>query len=119
MYGRDIRIINRWEATTQTCSCCGFKGGKKELSIREWTCLNCGTIHDRDINASANILKVAGGQLDTKNERGGKRKTTSKVAVTGEALTTPQYKQLSLFCEGITALSVKRRAREDVKSLVY
>ncbi len=37
----------------QTCSCCGFKGGKKELSIREWTCLNCGTIHDRDINASA------------------------------------------------------------------
>ncbi len=97
MYGRDVRIINRWEATTQTCSCCGFKGGKKELNIREWTCLNCGEIHDRDINASANILKVAGGQLDTKNGLQRKCKTTAKVAVSSEASTTPQYKQLSLF----------------------
>ncbi|MEA5537235.1 RNA-guided endonuclease TnpB family protein [Crocosphaera sp. XPORK-15E] len=41
MYGRDVRVINRWEPTSQTCSCCGEKGGKKELSIREWTCLFC------------------------------------------------------------------------------
>ena len=58
MYGREVRIINRWEPTSQTCSCCGFKGGKKELNIREWTCLNCGAIHDRDMNASINILKA-------------------------------------------------------------
>jgi putative transposase len=75
MYGREVKVIDRWEPTSQTCSCCGFKGGKKELNIREWTCLNCGAIHDRDVNASVNILKVAGGQLDTKNERGGRRKT--------------------------------------------
>jgi putative transposase len=97
MYGRDVRVINRWEATSQVCSCCGFKGGKKELNIREWTCLNCGAIHDRDVNASKNILRVAGGQSDNKNGRGGRRKTTSKVAVSGEASTTPQYKQLNLF----------------------
>ncbi len=97
IYGREVRVINRWEATTQKCSCCGFKGGKKELSIREWTCLNCGEIHDRDINASANILKVAGGQLDTKNGRGGRHKTTSSVAASCEASTTPKYRQLSLF----------------------
>ncbi|MGK7958938.1 RNA-guided endonuclease InsQ/TnpB family protein [Crocosphaera sp.] len=97
MYGREVKIISRWEATSQICSCCGFKGGKKELSIREWTCLNCGEIHDRDINASRQILKVAGGQLDTKNGRGGKRQTTSKVAASCEASTNPQYIQLTLF----------------------
>ncbi|MGD1700397.1 zinc ribbon domain-containing protein [Dapis sp. BLCC M229] len=37
------------------CSHCGFKGGKKELDVRAWTCLNCGTVHDRDLNAAINI----------------------------------------------------------------
>lgn len=97
MYGRDVRIINRWEATTQTCFCCGEKGGKKELSVREWTCLFCNTKHDRDVNASKQILKVAGGHSETINGRGGRRKTTSKVAVTCEASTAPQYIQLTLF----------------------
>ncbi|WP_202224806.1 RNA-guided endonuclease TnpB family protein [Okeania sp. KiyG1] len=78
-YGRDFRVISRWEATSQTCSCCGFKGGKLELSVREWECLNCGAKHDRDENAAINIL-VAGGQSETLNGRGGKRKTTAKVA---------------------------------------
>ncbi|MGB3204656.1 MAG: transposase [Crinalium sp.] len=46
-YGRDLRVINRWEPTSQRCSCCGKKGGKKELNIREWTCLFCNTTHYR------------------------------------------------------------------------
>jgi len=45
-YGREFRVISRWEPTSQTCSCCGFRGGKLDLSIREWTCLNCGATHD-------------------------------------------------------------------------
>ncbi|NES71800.1 MAG: IS200/IS605 family element transposase accessory protein TnpB [Okeania sp. SIO2D1] len=64
-YDRDFRVINRWEPTTRKCSCCGFKGGKKDLGVscgmlrkREWTCLNCGTFHDRDINAAINILNA-------------------------------------------------------------
>ena len=56
MYGRDFRVINRWIPTSQICSCCGFHGGKKELNVREWICLNCGESHDRDINAAVNIL---------------------------------------------------------------
>ena len=32
-HGRDLRVINRWEATSQKCSCCGEKGGKKELKL--------------------------------------------------------------------------------------
>ena len=48
--------------TTQTCSCCGDMSsspkGRAGLAIREWTCAKCGTWHDRDINASRNILAV-------------------------------------------------------------
>ena len=48
--------------TTQTCSCCGDMSsslsGRAGLRIREWTCATCGTRHDRDINASKNILAV-------------------------------------------------------------
>ncbi|NES69505.1 MAG: IS200/IS605 family element transposase accessory protein TnpB, partial [Okeania sp. SIO2D1] len=85
-YGRDFRVISRWEPTSQTCSCCGFKGGKLDLSVREWECLNCGAKHDRDENAAINIL-VAGGQSETKNGRGDKRKTSAKVAAVNETST--------------------------------
>ncbi|MDJ0520046.1 MAG: RNA-guided endonuclease TnpB family protein [Trichodesmium sp. MO_231.B1] len=85
-YGRDFRVISRWEPTSQICSNCGFKGGKLDLSVREWECLNCGAKHDRDENAAINIL-VAGGQSETKNGRGGKRKTTVKVAAANETST--------------------------------
>ncbi len=57
-YGREFRVIDRWEPTTRKSSDCGFKGGKKELNVREWTCLNCNTFHDRDINAAVNILNT-------------------------------------------------------------
>ncbi|MBD2484105.1 RNA-guided endonuclease TnpB family protein [Planktothrix sp. FACHB-1365] len=96
MYGRDFRVIDRWIPTSQTCSCCGFRGGKKELNIREWTCLNCGQSHDRDVNAANNIL-VAGGLSETLNGRGGRRKTTAKVAVASETSTHSAFKQLSIF----------------------
>ena len=95
-YGRDFRVINRWEPTSQRCSCCGFKGGKLDLSIRKWTCLNCGATHDRDVNAAVNIL-VAGGYSETLNGRRGERKTSVKGAATVEASTHLEFKQLSLF----------------------
>ncbi|NEO75913.1 RNA-guided endonuclease TnpB family protein [Moorena sp. SIO4G3] len=95
-YGREFRVISRWEPTSQTCSCCGFRGGKLDLSVREWTCLNCGTKHDRDVNAAKNIL-VAGGHSETKNGRGDRRKTSVKGAAVKEASTRREYVQLSLF----------------------
>ena len=51
----------------------------------------------RERNAARNILKVAGGQPETKNGRGGRRKTTAKVAASCEASTNSKYVQLSLF----------------------
>ena len=47
--------------STQTCSCCGTipassPKGRAGLRIREWTCSDCGAVHDRDVNAAKNIL---------------------------------------------------------------
>ena len=59
--GCRFEIVNE-KYTTQTCSCCGDMSsspkGRAGLRIREWTCATCGTRHDRDINASKNILAV-------------------------------------------------------------
>ena len=55
-YGREVIKIDTWFPSSQLCSNCGHKDGKKALSIREWTCPVCGTHHERDINAAINIL---------------------------------------------------------------
>ncbi|MFV0557988.1 MAG: IS200/IS605 family element RNA-guided endonuclease TnpB [Enterococcus sp.] len=53
--GRTLVKVPRFFPSSQICSTCGHNDGKKELSVREWLCSNCGTVHDRDINASMNI----------------------------------------------------------------
>ena len=59
-YGREIIIAPSNYASSQLCSECGFKNVRvKDLSIREWLCPKCGSLHDRDINASKNLLKLA------------------------------------------------------------
>ncbi|MGV3042581.1 IS200/IS605 family element RNA-guided endonuclease TnpB [Staphylococcus rostri] len=55
-YGRKIIKIDKWFPSSQICSDCGHNGGKKNLKIREWSCPICYAHHDRDINASINIL---------------------------------------------------------------
>lgn len=56
-YGNNIIKIPTMYPSSQTCSCCGYKNPfVKNLAIRSWECLQCHTKHDRDINASINIL---------------------------------------------------------------
>jgi len=58
-YGRGLVVIDRWYPSSKTCSACGHAAASLPLSVREWVCGNCGTRHDRDINAAKNI-KAAG-----------------------------------------------------------
>ena len=56
-YGKKLSVIDRYYPSSQICHICDVKDGKKDESVREWTCPNCGTKLDRDVNAAINILK--------------------------------------------------------------
>ena len=58
MYGKVFYKVNRYYASTQICSECGYRNkALKDLSIREYRCPKCNTSHDRDTNVAKNILK--------------------------------------------------------------
>ena len=56
-YGKYISTVDRFYPSSQLCSACGLQwSGTKDQSVREWVCPECGTEHDRDLNAAINIL---------------------------------------------------------------
>ena len=56
-YGRTIVRVGRWFPSSQLCHQCSYKNMvTKDLNVRSWTCPQCGTSHDRDVNAAINIL---------------------------------------------------------------
>lgn len=62
--GKRFVRIDRWAATSKTCSVCGHREEVMPLRVREWVCPCCGTRHDRDVNAAKNILRVGASTLD-------------------------------------------------------
>ena len=59
-YGREIVVAPSNYPSSQLCSSCGYKNkAVKKLNIREWECPVCNIKHDRDLNASYNLLKLA------------------------------------------------------------
>lgn len=60
-YGREIIVAPSDYPSSQLCSECGYKNKNvKSLALREWVCPECNVEHDRDLNASKNLLKLAG-----------------------------------------------------------
>ena len=58
--GSRVIKVDRFYASSQKCSSCGYKNSDtKDLRIRKWICPNCGAHHDRDRNAAINILLEA------------------------------------------------------------
>ncbi|MEQ9667996.1 RNA-guided endonuclease InsQ/TnpB family protein [Coleofasciculus sp. G2-EDA-02] len=87
-HNRDLRVINRWEPTSQVCSECGYRWGKLDLSIRTIVCVNCGVEQDRDDNASVNIERVGVGHTHDYKRTGSACKTSVE-AVCDEPSTHP------------------------------
>ncbi|MGW1107634.1 zinc ribbon domain-containing protein [Streptomyces sp. NPDC002540] len=72
------------------CSACGHRDGPKPRHVREWTCSECGTVHNRDHNAARKVLFegrriVVAGRVETLNARGVPVRRASVPAQRGEA----------------------------------
>lgn len=57
--GKTVIKISQWLPSSKTCHICGYKHPNLTENIRDWQCPECGTIHDRDINAAINIKNFA------------------------------------------------------------
>lgn len=82
--GKQVIKLDQWFASSKTCHCCGYKVAEMPLSVRSWTCPECGSSHDRDINAAINLkqhgiiaLKAEGLSVSA---HGGLRQSSSEVA---------------------------------------
>ena len=69
-YDCHIHVVDKWFASSKTCSSCGHK--KKDLALkdREWVCPECGTVHDRDFNAAVNLREEFVRQYNTAGTAG-------------------------------------------------
>ncbi len=58
-YGTQVIVADRWYASSRLCSVCSWKNEALTLRDRAWTCLRCGTHHERDRNAALNLQRLA------------------------------------------------------------
>ena len=56
-YGREISVVDRYFPSSKLCNVCGWKYVNLDLSVRNWICPECGSNHNRDVNAAINIFK--------------------------------------------------------------
>lgn len=82
---KEVITIDRFYPSSKTCSCCDNVKESLNLDERTWTCSKCNTIHDRDVNASKNILRRAlaiqsTGTVDNRNGAKVRPKEISKVS---------------------------------------
>ena len=71
-HNRQIIEVGRFYPSSKQCHCCGHRMQYMGLEIRNWNCPNCGTKHDRDINAAINIKNEGLRILDNGMERNSK-----------------------------------------------
>ena len=86
--GRTLVVADRFYPSSQTCSVCGRRDGKKPLNVRSWTCEGCGSPLDRDFNAATNLMLYASevaGHADSLNVCGGSVRLRLAGAVSREA----------------------------------
>ncbi|RRO97067.1 transposase [Corynebacterium bovis] len=86
--GRTLVVVDRFYPSSQTCSVCGRRDGKKSLNVRSWVCAGCHSPLDRDFNAATNLMlyaSEAAGHADSLNACGGSVRLRLAGAVSREA----------------------------------
>jgi putative transposase len=79
-YGKTLVKVDRWFPSTKRCSDCGHVGERKPLHVREWTCTECGCVHDRDVNAAKNLSRVGQARIKAPGDQ---RKTSGAFELHG------------------------------------
>jgi putative transposase len=69
--GGTVIRVDRWAPTSKVCSGCGHRRGEMPLSVRSWTCPDCGSEHDRDVNAAKNVLALGRGTASMREDERG------------------------------------------------
>jgi putative transposase len=113
--GKQVIEVDRFYPSSKTCSACGVVRQSLLLSYREWTCDDCGYVHDRDINAAINIAKEAARNVVL--ERGGR---VSPVAIRHQPLKRVcinQGESLEAYNSDIALEALRNSARRDRVSL--
>jgi putative transposase len=69
--GGTVIRVDRWAPTSKVCNGCGHRRGELPLSVRSWTCPECGSEHDRDVNAAKNVLALGRGTASMRGDERG------------------------------------------------
>ena len=88
-YGCEVRKVDRYYPSSRTCGCCGYVYEHLDLRDRQWTCSQCGTTPDRDVNAATNILRQ--GIASSESPRKTKVRLRKWLVKNGIAEDTPDY----------------------------
>ena len=89
-YGRELLIADRFAPTSKTCSRCGSVQAQMPLRTRDWTCPDCGAVHDRDVNAAVNVLMFATGGRPAGYARGGRKPPSAAGVITNGVLASDE-----------------------------
>jgi len=71
-YGGSVQLVDRWFPSSKTCHACGWVKEDLTLADRVWVCEQCGTVHDRDLNAAI-VRRFGAGKILSIGEKGGEQ----------------------------------------------
>ena len=100
-HGRALLVADRFAPTSKTCSSCGTVQAEMPLRIRDWTCPDCGAVHDRDVNAAINVLMFATGGRPECYARGGRKTPSAEVYLNLGKLASDETRTIQV-CSGVS-----------------
>ena len=109
-HNRRIIEIGRFFPSSKLCSSCGYRMNYMGLEIRKWTCPQCNTIHDRDINAAINIMNEGLKILDSTGRTTETEESNSSMPVENPTMDDKSSMTLK------SSVSMKQEYRKSLKA---